>query len=1210
MRAERDFTIVQLLDLVTRELCTLLRAELQESGGEKWWEQRVLSILSPHQREQVVVKGFTSLEDFDLATLLHIFDNNWRDLQQRRTLDKTFRTYLKEMREIRNCCIGHASVRGLPVDDEIRYLDTIGRFAEGLKMEESLVTEIRHAHERKLVDKAKELTAYSEQAVDTTKQSAVLNPEEESREESDSTSTVDSDMTSSTPSFVRPEDGFHPSVHAEVRWCKQDDLMIPTIGVVLRGDDSELEYTAVLPFAYLQTGEAIRDIFESLVGRTLSVRFLNVEISGQNIVIPEPGKVALERVPLIVLEPHWLINVTALTHFDYCPRNYFISRYQLQPKNAAMLRGTFVHEVFDHILENPDDTDSLLNETASVLGTHGLDMHMIGTDPDSMYEEAKYHLNGLLKGTRAQKDDALADITAIYPERYIINPDLGLKGKIDVIAEKENGSKQAIELKTGKPWGGNARAGDEFQVRAYHLMMLFKGESKLDDPMVVYSGEIAKKLKDDDPVGEDWTKFMFLQVYFDVESAMHIMDLRNQLVAADYLHRMSFESNERKCKGCAKTGKDRNCSRLHDLGVHGGVTKSSAVQSLDIIAGESVFPVSERLVSWFNSHNNAIAAEHAAVKEELGTFISLPPDQRAESGKSLQVMAAGNVDAQGLLKLSCSGANTSEFREGDPCLLSDSAGPVRGECLEVYIANVDQASITVRVPSGVRRLWFTPHYLDANATETHFENNFGALYDFLDDRSPNSEVLTPLRHILLEGVAELPANDLDVELPELPPAEPQLLPAQEKAVRAACGLKQVLLVQGPPGSGKTYTVARMIQALHAQGKRILVATYTHRASDELMKKLRDHAPDVGFIKLGRSEAVAHDLSRYTLEELLENNEGNREPGSEGGAILDTATEKFEQIESSLKQHNVFIATTHAWTSAAYDGLANASSGDSHFDVAIVDEASQVILPQMLGTLRLAKKWILVGDHRQLPPVLKSEEAAPLSRTLFEMLHDDVARQESTHILLSVQHRMPRILSNFISNMFYDGELETTKDDLRLEVNSTGKFAAALSDEHKIVLIHAPADASEMMRTSKREMRVVRRIVRELRESGFPLMKQDGTARIGIIAPYRAQVALIRRMLEGELHDTDLAQKMVDTVDRFQGDERDMILLSTCFRPEDTSVPLLYRDERRLNVALSRARAKLIVIGDFRLAHAIPGFESLITYTKQQSEHCTTMKVSF
>lgn len=1210
MRMERDFTIVQLLDLVTRELCHLLEIELKEIGGKEWWEQRVLSVLSRHQREQVTVKGFTTLEDFDLATLLHIFDNNWRDIQERRTLDKSFRTYLKEMREIRNRCIGHASVRGLPTDDVIRYLDTIGRFAEGLRLDSGLVVEIRQAHERALVEKAKSLIGNDVPRDEAAAVIPIVEPTPESMEEPEATETGQTVVYEIPGRVTQMKDGFQSSLHANVLWCTHDDLLIPTIGVIVEVDGIGRELRARLPYAFAQTADAISRILDAEEGRRLSMRFLNVEVKGSEIIIPEPGSVPLDRIPLIVLEPHWLINVTALTHFDYCPRNYFINRYQLQPRNEAMLRGSFVHEVFDHILEHPADRTTLLASTASALGAHALDMQMIGSDPTGLYSEARNHLNGLLLGVKAQQTGALAGITAIYPERFIINPNLGLKGKIDVIAEKSNGHKQAIELKTGKPWGGSARAGDAFQVQAYHLMMLFKGETNLDAPMVVYSGEAAKKLKDGQAIDDGWTQFMFLAVDFNVDTAMAIMDLRNQLVAADYMHSMSFESNERKCFGCAKTGKDRNCSRLHDLGISGGRVKSPALQGLDANAGISAFPVDGQLVKWFKTYNDAIAAEHAAVKKELGTFIALSQEERAETGRSLIVTAAANVDTGGLLRLTCPEVNRSEFREGDPCLLSDVSGPVHGECLEVYIAEVGHADLVVRVPAGVRRLWFAPKHLDNNASETHFENNFGALYDFLDDQSPHTEVLAPLRRILLDGQTSIPSNDMKARVPVITQMHPSLLPAQGKAVQAACGLNQILLVQGPPGSGKTYTVARMIQALHGQGKRILVATYTHRASDELMKKLRDHAPEVPFVKLGRSEATAYDLVEFSLDTLLAPDASNSAAPADLTIALDQARQRYEDAGEVLRQRTVFIGTTHAWTSSNYDGLAAAVGDDDHFDVAIIDETSQVILPQMLGTLRHARKWILVGDHRQLPPVLLSDGAAPLARTLFEMLHEDVENKESTHIMLGVQHRMPHVLAGFISDTFYNGALQTVKEDQLLNVNATGKFASVLNDNHKIVLIHTPADKNTPARISKREAVVVKELVTALRDANYPLVREDGAARIGIIAPYRAQVAHIRRMLERELQDSDLARQMVDTVDRFQGDEREIILLTTCLRAEDKSVPVLYRDARRINVALSRARAKLIVIGDLRLARAIPDFERLIAYVHQQHEHCTSVNVTF
>ena len=152
----------------------------------------------------------------------------------------------------------------------------------------------------------------------------------------------------------------------------------------------------------------------------------------------------------------------------------------------------------------------------------------------------------------------------------------------------------------------------------------------------------------------------------------------------------------------------------------------------------------------------------------------------------------------------------------------------------------------------------------------------------------------------------------------------------------------------------------------------------------------------------------------------------------------------------------------------------------------------------------------------------------------------------------------------------------------------------LDGTKRIMLVHVPPLRSEnrSYRQSPSEARLIRKMIQEYDKAGFDF-RGNGTSRIGVIAPFRAQVSALRRELEQAFGDPALARQMVDTVDRFQGDERDVIFLSTCMYPREKEIPLLYRDIRRINVALSRARAKLVVVGDMNLLKRIEVFRNLL-----------------
>jgi len=993
-----------------------------------------------------------------------------------------------------------------------------------------------------------------------------------------------------------------PLMEVEITQClRHKETGNPQLFFHLSADPRKKEYNIRLPVEFKETGLVIEVLLLKKPDRKVRANFLQMEYHHDGFAVPDLHSGSTNQIPLVVLEPHWLINVTTLTNFDFCQRNYFLERYMLKRQNKAMMRGTFVHEVFDHIIQCTNDVPGLLQECSASLMEHALDLAFLGVSPSELYDDAKNHLNGLFKGLKRQNVLEMDQIEEIYPERYIINPHIGLKGRIDLIVKHKDGRKQAIELKTSKPWGKNAQPGHTLQVHAYHLLMMEKGEERLAPPMVIYSGEAAKKLFNGERIPSHFWNHLFREAPFTKSDAINMMNKRNVIVSADYLMNLGFTKNPNKCGGCAKIGKGIHCSFLHDLGLKGGQEKPMVLSTP--LNGEMPAP-DERVVQWFARYNQAVAEEFSTVKEESGRTLSHPVEDRLKSGFCLRVQANTEMVKMGILRLESIGKNESEFREGDPCLLSDKRGPVQGECLEVHITNVDNQEISVQTPRGIGSLWFEPYFLDRHTSESHFEKNFASLYALLNSESEVNENLLFLRDFLIHGKNVVLPNKLgdSAFLPDKP-AFP-LHSAQEKAVRHACGLEKLLLIQGPPGTGKTCTVAHIIQALHQQGKRILVGTFTHRASDELMKKLTEFAGDVPFTKLGRIESITEDFKSFALAGQLSGKEKDHGTCSEKDKVFSHAEAQYQKASDLIGKYKVFIATTHAWMSGKYDALASPEEEKGLFDVAIIDEASQVILPQMIGTLRLAKRWILVGDHKQLPPVIQSEKAALLKKTLFEQLFENLPDDPSVKIRLEEQHRMPAVLAHFISNRFYGGRLQTQQEDQQLSVVLDGKFKDILDGKKRIMLLHIPSshNANRSYRQSPSEAELIRKMVEEYDRAGFDF-RSNGNSRIGIIAPYRAQVSAIRRELEQAFGDPKLARQMVDTVDRFQGDERDVIFLSTCMHPHEKETPILYRDIRRINVALSRAKAKLVVVGDMNLLKNIEVFRDLILYVQDHPEQC-------
>jgi DNA replication ATP-dependent helicase Dna2 len=453
---------------------------------------------------------------------------------------------------------------------------------------------------------------------------------------------------------------------------------------------------------------------------------------------------------------------------------------------------------------------------------------------------------------------------------------------------------------------------------------------------------------------------------------------------------------------------------------------------------------------------------------------------------------------------------------------------------------------------------------------------------------------------------------------------------QNLAVERAVQMHDYLLVHGPPGTGKTSVIAEIVKQLTGQGQRVLLAAFTNQAVDNMLMRL-DKEGFHSYVRLGHDRSVHANVQPHILKQLM------------AEQLLDESQHQY--IRELLRTMPVVASTTATWSSEKYAP----SVRDSHteealfqFDVAIIDEASQLTIPAILGALRFAKRFILVGDEKQLPPLVLSKEAAAqgLSDSLFSFLKaqdEDYMKEHSQEkaacVALRIQYRMNQWISHFASRVFYNGTLLAAPSVAKrtLEYHVGAQFIAPIVTPAAIMPIVTPTTLTTLttltpesawltqtlrpeyplvfvnvsnenerdgLKISNAEARAVRNIVQGLLKRG--IVESD----IGIIAPYRAQVANIRRHLFSDNEQTgwqalsSATPLSVDTVDRFQGGERTVIIMSfATTQPPDANTPQreFLTNPNRLNVALTRAKRKLIVVGHAAALEHLPYFERLLAY---------------
>jgi DNA polymerase III delta prime subunit len=445
--------------------------------------------------------------------------------------------------------------------------------------------------------------------------------------------------------------------------------------------------------------------------------------------------------------------------------------------------------------------------------------------------------------------------------------------------------------------------------------------------------------------------------------------------------------------------------------------------------------------------------------------------------------------------------------------------------------------------------------------------------------------------------------------PEVRPLDGSLNAVQLEAVQFALSARDVGLIHGPPGTGKTTAVVEVIRQAVRRGRRVLACAPSNLAVDNIFERLLGHGERV--VRLGHPARVLPELRAHTLDLLVERHQDVRlarklvkqalslfreasrhtraapKPGARRqlredakSLLADARRLEMQAVDSILGSAAVLCATT--------TGLDSQLLGTRRFDLAVIDEACQSTEPGCWIPLGRCERVVLAGDHCQLPPTVTSREAAAegFGTSLFERLMALYGPAGSRR--LSVQYRMHQAIMDFSSREFYEGALQAD-GSVRAHVlaDLPGVTATPLTRSPAEFIDTAGAGFDEEVepdgqsRLNRREAELVRRKAQELLDSGVP------PAGIAVIAPYAAQVRLLRELL-------DAPGLEIDSVDGFQGREKEAVVISLVRSNAKGQIGFL-SDVRRMNVAMTRARRKLLLIGDSATLAADPFYKRMIEY---------------
>ena len=941
-----------------------------------------------------------------------------------------------------------------------------------------------------------------------------------------------------------------------------------------------------------------------LLWRHAQVNLLNVAVDEAGVLTPS----------FIILEPDYLLDISALAEcfkdYGHHPANYLLARLQSPDNTRPLLLGNIANLFLDEWIYAKEEPD-YLSCMKKTFRTYSIELAACADLLDKEKEKEFFadckrhfeHIRQTVTETFRTPGYELDKTDAVLEPTYICEA-LGLQGRLDYM---QRDMSSFIEMKSGKA--------DEYSIRG-------KVEPKENNKvqMLLYQAVLEYSMGMDHRRVKAYLLYTRYPLLYPARPSWamvrRVMDVRNRIVANEY--GMQLRNSPHYTAECLKA---INPETLNERHLNNTLWKRYLYPSIDAVA-QRIWMLTALEQCYFYTLYNFITKELYTSKSgdidyegragAAALWLSTLEEKR-EAGEILYDLTITENHAADIHKAYLVLARPvndlslqvlPNFREGDAIVLyqrnQDTDNVTNKMVFKGNIERITGRDIRIRLRASQQ-----------NASVLPLESHYAIEHDYMD---------TSFRSMYLGLSAFLSANKDRRDL-LLSQREPEFDTSFDARIAAASNdfsritlkaqaARDYFLLIGPPGTGKTSRALRgMVEAFYHEGKQILLLSYTNRAVDEICKTLSVITPEIDFIRIGSELSCDPPFRSRLIENVLE------------------ACSTRREVHACIEGCRVFVGTVATFSSKT--DMFRLKT----FDVAIVDEATQILEPQLLGLLcardvagnNAIGKFILIGDHKQLPAVVLQSESQSevceeclqsiglynLKDSLFERLYRTVSANHSSpttqrfYDMLCRQGRMNVEVARFPNHAFYGGLLEAV--GLPHQQGELVLAPGLESDEFADILVHrvaflpsVPETPSQSAKINHFEARLTARLAAsvyrqyEASNSGF-----NSALTLGVITPYRSQIALIKREIAA-LGIPVLNDILVDTVERFQGSERDVIIYSFCvnrtyqlkFLANLTEEKGVWID-RKLNVALTRARKQLFMTGVPHLLRQNPIYADLL-----------------